>query len=101
MQAEEDVVAGVDVEQVGEQVQPLPRHAEQEGDDVGEELGAGETEVQGQQLAADGQVGVLRVVTRGVNPVELIGSRQQPKFFENELELRGRGRRRADQGSRD
>ena len=73
VQREEDVVAGVGVGQVDGQVQSLPGHEELEGDDLGEELCVGKTEVQRQEFTADGEVGILRVVARGVDPVELIG----------------------------
>ena len=89
-------MAGVDVWKISGQVKSLSGDSEQEGDHIRQELRVGETEVQGQQLSADGEVGVLGVVAGRINPVVLIGSCEQFKFFEDKFKFPSIGNKRED-----
>ena len=107
VQREEDVVAGVGVRQEGGEVELLSSDFEDKGNGVGEEVGEGKSELDGEKLAADCQEGIFRVAAkinhsfesrmsfieekpaRRVNPVELIGRGSKLKLFENELEAPG------------
>ena len=100
-------MAGVGVRQEGGEVKLLSGDFEDKGNGVGEEVGEGKSELDGEKLAADCQEGIFRVAAkinhsfesrmsfieekpaRGVNPVELIGRGSKLKFFENELEAPG------------
>ena len=87
VKTEQDVMAGVSIREIRGQIQSLSGHFEHEGNDVGQELGVGKTEVEGEKFPTNGKMGVLRIVAAGVNPVVFIGSSQQLKLFEDELEL--------------
>ena len=86
----EDVARRVRLGQEQAQVQVLPHDVKVVGDGGGQELGAGQVEAHAQVLAAHRQVAVFLLPLarrRGVDPVELVGRRQQLELLELELEL--------------
>ena len=64
VQREEDVVAGVGVRQEGGEVELLSGDFEDKGNGVGEEVGEGKSELDGEKLAADCQEGIFRVAAK-------------------------------------
>ena len=90
VQRAEDVARRVRLGQEQAQVQVLPHDVKVVGDGGGQELGARQVEAHPQVLAAHRQVAVLLLPLarrRGVDPVELVGRRQQLELLELELEL--------------